>query len=254
MCLILVAWRTSPEYPLIVAANRDEFFDRPAAPAAFWADAPSVLAGRDLQAGGTWMGITRQLRFAAVTNYREPRPEVLPTSSRGHLVGDFLSGRRRPDTYLKEVARRGAAYNGYNLLVADRDSLWYHSNRGMPPRELPPGVYGLSNSLLDAPWPKIESAKRTFEDALETMPDLAPCFELLEDDSVAPDSELPDTGVGVELERALSAIFVRMQDYGTRASTVLLVRADNSIRFVERRFGPNKTPAGGTDVAFMAEG
>ena len=254
MCLILLAWRVSPEYPLVVASNRDEFFDRPSAPAAFWSDSPNVLAGRDLQAGGTWMGITRQLRFAAVTNYREPRPDVLPTSSRGHLVADYLSGRRRPDTYLKEVARRGAGYNGYNLLVADRDTLWYHSNRGVPPRELPPGVYGLSNNLLDVPWPKLASARQQFEHALGRLPDLTPAFELLEDDSVAADGELPETGVGIELERALSSIFVRLPNYGTRASTVMLVRADNSIRFVERRFGPNKAPAGGTDVAFMAEG
>lgn len=254
MCLILLAWRVTPEYPLVVASNRDEFFDRPSAPAAFWSDSPNVLAGRDLQAGGTWMGITRQLRFAAVTNYREPRPEVLPTSSRGHLVADFLGGRRRPDTYLKEVARRGSGYNGYNLLVADRDTLWYHSNRGVPPRELPPGVYGLSNNLLDVPWPKLASARQQFERALAKLPDLAPSFELLEDDSVAPDDELPETGVGLELERSLSSIFVRLPNYGTRASTVMLVRADNSIRFVERRFGPNKAPAGGTDVAFMAEG
>jgi uncharacterized protein with NRDE domain len=254
VCLIVIAWHVLPEYPLVVAANRDEFFDRPSAPAAFWTDAPTVLAGRDLQAGGSWMGITRQLRFAAVTNFREPRPETLPTSSRGHLVADFLTGRRRPDTYLKEVARRGASYNGYNLLVADRDTLWYHSNRGAAPRELPPGIYGLSNNLLDVPWPKLASARQLFEQSLDKLPDLTPGFELLEDDSVADDADLPDTGVGIEMERALSSIFVRLPNYGTRASTMLLVRADNSIRFVERRFGPNKAPAGGTDVAFMAEG
>lgn len=254
MCLILLAWRVSPEYPLVVASNRDEFFDRPSVPAAFWSDAPNVLAGRDLQAGGSWMGITRQLRFAAVTNYREPRPAELPTTSRGHLVADFLTGRRRPDTYLKEIARRGASYNGYNLLVADRDSLWYHSNRGVAPRELPPGIYGLSNNLLDEPWPKLSVARQRFEQSLDSLPDLHPFFELLEDDSVAPDAELPDTGVGIELERALSSVFVRLPHYGTRASTVMLVRADNSIRFVERRFGAGKAPAGGTDVAFMAEG
>lgn len=255
MCVIVVGWRVAAEYPLVVIANRDENFDRPTAPAAFWEEAPGVLAGRDLEAGGTWLGITRNQRFAAVTNYREPPHVIADAPSRGHLVSDFLKARRRPDTYLRGVARQGKQYNGFNLLVADRDSLHYYSNRGEAPKALPPGIYGLSNNLLDVPWPKLEAAKSFFSHALAALPDLEPCFQILADDEIAADGDLPDTGVGLERERMLSAIFVKgAPGYGTRSSTVIAVRADNSVRFVERRFGPSGAPAGGTDVAFMAEG
>lgn len=253
MCVIVVAWRVSADYPLVVAANRDELFQRPTAPASFWEDAPHVLAGRDLQAGGTWLGVTRGLRFAALTNIREPHLFNPEAPSRGMLVSDFLTGRRRSDTYLRSVARVGKQYNGFNLLAADRDSLYYYSNRGDAPRELPPGIYGLSNNQLDTPWPKTEAAKSFFAHALRSLPDLEPCFRLLSDDEMARDEELPDTGVGLEWERVLSAIFVKSPEYGTRSSTILAVRADNSVRFVERRFGSDGSPAGGTDVAFMAE-
>lgn len=254
MCLIVVAWRVSADYPLVVAANRDEYFARRTMPAAFWADAPQVLGGRDMQGGGTWMGITRTQRFAALTNVREPGQIIDGAPSRGGLVSDFLTGRRRPNTYLRDVARQGKNYNGFNLLVADRTGLYHCSNRGTPPEELPPGIYGVSNHRLDTPWPKLESAKAAFARALPALPDINPAFELLADDSIAPDAELPDTGVGPEWERILSAIFVKAPDYGTRSSTVIAVRADNSVRFVERRYGPGGAPAGGTDVAFMAEG
>lgn len=254
MCVIVVGWRVSAEYPLVVIANRDEFFDRPTAPAAFWEDAPGVLAGRDLEAGGTWLGITRNQRFAAITNFREPHHVIPDAPSRGHLVADFLKARRRPDTYLRAVARQGKQYNGFNLLVADRDSLHYYSNRNEAPVPLPPGIYGLSNNRLDVPWPKIEAAKSFFVHAMAALPDLEPCFQILADDEIAPDGQLPDTGIGLEWERVLSSIFVCSPEYGTRSSTVIAVRADNSVRFVERRFGPGGTPAGGTDVAFMAEG
>ena len=253
MCLIVVAWRVSADYPLVVAANRDEVFDRPTAPASFWEDAQQVLGGRDLQAGGTWMGVTRGLRFAALTNIREPTKHDADARSRGLLVSEFLNGRRRPDTYLRTVARQGKQYNGFNLLAADPESLYYYSNRGDAPRELPPGIYGLSNGMLDTPWPKLEAAKSFFARALRGLPDFEPCFDLLSDDETAPDDQLPDTGVGLDWERILSAIFVKSPVYGTRASTILAVRADNSVRFVERRFGADASPAGGTDVAFMAE-
>jgi uncharacterized protein with NRDE domain len=254
VCLIVVAWRVSADYPLVVAANRDEFFDRRTMPAAFWSDAPQVLAGRDMKASGTWMGITRTLRFAALTNVREPDAALEDAPSRGLLVSEFLTGRRRPNTYLRDVARQGKNHNGFNLLVADRNSLFHCSNRGAPPEELPPGIYGLSNHRLDTPWPKLEAAKAAFAKALNALPDVNPAFDLLADDTIAPDEALPDTGVGPEWERLLSAVFVKSTAYGTRSSTVIAVRADNSVRFVERRFGPGGSPAGGTDVAFMAEG
>lgn len=253
MCLIVIAWRMSADYPLVVAANRDELFERPTAPASFWEDAPHVLAGRDLQARGTWMGVTRSLRFSAVTSIREPDKFNPEAPSRGLLVSEFLTGRRRPDTYLRSVSRQAKLYNGFNLLAADRDALYYYSNRGPAPVELPPGIYGLSNDLIDVPWPKLGAAKSFFGNALKSLPDLEPCFGVLSDDEIAADEDLPDTGVGIEWERVLSAIFVKSATYGTRASTILAVRADNSVRFVERRFGVAGAPLGGTDVAFMAE-
>ena len=250
----MLAWRVSPDYPLVVAANRDEFFDRPTAPAAFWGDHPNVLAGRDLSGGGTWMGITRNLRFAALTNVRESRETFRPDApSRGKLVSEFLIARRRPDTYTKAVARQGGQYNGFNLLVADREMLYYHCNRGNALKELPPGIYGLSNHALDTPWPKLETARERFTASVERMPDYEAMFEMLIDDSPAPDDQLPETGVGIEWERVLSSVFVKSANYGTRSSTIIAVRADNSVRFIERRFGPGGAPAGGTDVAFMAE-
>lgn len=250
----MIAWRLSPDYPLIIAANRDEFFDRPTAPAAFWEDQPNVLAGRDLHAGGTWLGITRTLRFAALTNIRESRESFNPEApSRGKIVSDFLVARRRPDTYTKSVSRVGSQYNGFNLLVADRDMLYYYCNRGNKMKELPPGVYGLSNHELDTPWPKLESARQRFNTAIGRSPDYEAIFSLLADDTPAPDDQLPDTGVPIEWERTLSSIFVKSPNYGTRSSTMAAVRADNSVRFIERRYGPGGAPAGGTDVAFMAE-
>lgn len=250
----MIAWRMSPDYPLVIAANRDEFFDRPTTPAAFWTDQPNVLAGRDLHAGGTWMGITRNLRFAALTNVRESRDTYNPDApSRGKLVSDFLSARRRPDTYTKTVSRQGSQYNGFNLLVADRELLYYYCNRGNKMKELPAGIYGLSNNELDTPWPKLETAREKFTASLNRLPDFEPIFTLLGDDTPAPDAELPDTGVALEWERTLSSIFVRSANYGTRSSTIVAVRGDNSVRFIERRYGPSGAPAGGTDVAFMAE-
>ena len=250
----MLAWRVSPDYPLIVAANRDEFFDRPTAPAAFWGDQPNVLAGRDNAAGGTWMGITRNLRFAALTNVRESRDTFNPDApSRGKLVSEFLSARRRPDTYSKSVSRLGSQYNGLNLLVADREMMYYYCNRGNTLKELPPGIYGVSNHALDTPWPKLESARESFTRSVSKMPDYEAIFEMLNDDSPAPDELLPETGVGVEWERVLSSIFVKSANYGTRSSTIVAVRADNSVRFIERRFGAGGAPSGGTDVAFMAE-
>jgi uncharacterized protein with NRDE domain len=250
----MLAWHISPDYPLVIAANRDEFFDRPTAPASFWEEQPNVLAGRDLHGGGTWMGITRNLRFAALTNVRESR-ETFNTDapSRGKLVSEFLSARRRPDTYSKAVARQGNQYNGFNLLVADRDMLYYICNRGGAIKELKAGIYGLSNHQLDTPWPKLEQARERFSDAIEHLPDFESIFELLGDTTPAPDADLPDTGVSVDWERTLSSIFVKSPTYGTRSSTIIAVRADNSVRFIERRYGPGGAPAGGTDVAFMAE-
>lgn len=235
MCLIVVGWQVDPRYPLVVAANRDEFHARPSAPAGRWPDAPSVIGGRDLEAGGTWLGIDDSGRFAAVTNVREPG-QPPGARSRGALTRDFLCGKASPAGYANAV--NGDDYAGFNLLLADRDELVYLSNRDGPSRRLPPGIYGLSNRRLDTPWPKLVQARAAFAAALPALPDTTAFFALLADRSQAADADLPQTGVPLPWERLLSAIFVDSPDYGTRASTVLWRRADGGIDFAERSFGP----------------
>lgn len=243
MCLIVLAWQVHPDYPLVVAANRDEFYARPAAPAAFWADSPDVLAGRDLEAGGTWLGISRDGRFGALTNYREGGRQRPDAPSRGALVADFLAGSQAPGEYLDALAARGCRYNGFNLFAGDRRRLGYYANRGLPgqapaaPRWLAPGIYGLSNHLLETPWPKLEAAKAAFAEALRELPAEAAFFRLLADREIVADYHLPETGVPLEWERILSAVFVASPDYGTRASTLLTVPRAGPAVFVERSFG-----------------
>jgi uncharacterized protein with NRDE domain len=239
MCLIVVGWRVHPEYPLLVAANRDEFYARPTALAGYWPDAPEIIAGRDLEAGGTWLGITRGGRFAAVTNVREPGgPSGI--HSRGRLTRDFLTGRQGAADYVGQLPF--ADYAGFNLLAGDGNELWYCSNRGAPPVALAPGIYGLSNHLLDSPWPKLLTARQRFAAALAKVPEREPLFAILADDEIVPDEELPATGVPLDWERRLSAIFIHSENYGTRASTVLLQSASGAISFEERSFGPGGQP------------
>ena len=254
MCLILVAWQTHPDYPLVVAANRDEFFARPSQPASFWPEAPGVLAGRDLEAGGTWLGVTRGQAFAAITNFRDGRRPSDGTPSRGRLVADFLTNDIDPGRYLQQVEARMAEFNGFNLLVGDRHRLGYLSNRaaGQGVRWLAPGIYGLSNHLLDTPWPKLTSAKAAFAEALERLPDTGAFFELLADDEIVPDEHLPETGVPLPWERVLSAVFVKSPDYGTRAGTVLARHRNGQLAFVERGFAQNAVRLGEVREVFQS--
>lgn len=233
MCLILVAWQTHPEFPLVVAANRDEYYVRPSAEADRWPEDPRILGGRDLEAGGTWLALRQDGRFAAVTNVRDGAAKG--SRSRGHLPGDFLRGDQDPAAYAAAVD--GAQYGGFNLLLADQDSLWYCSNRDGAPRQLAAGTYGLSNHLLDTPWPKLVSAKARFAASLASLPALGGFFDLLADPEIVPDPGLPDTGVVLEWERLLSAVFVKSETYGTRASTVLTLGRNGAFRLEERRFG-----------------
>lgn len=242
MCLILIGWRVHPDYPLVVAANRDEFFARPTAPAGFWNEAPQVLAGRDLKAGGTWMGVTRQGRFAALTNFRDPAQMRADAPSRGALVADFLTGNESPLAYLERIAPHAGRCNGYNLLLGDGDSLWWSSNMGGEPRALPPGVYGVSNHLLDTPWPKVGAGKTALAQALDSLPDDEPFFALLRDDGIHPDEHLPATGIPLDWERLLSSAFVKSPNYGTRSSTVLCVGRDGLVGFDEKTWLPGAKP------------
>ena len=252
MCLILLAWQVHPDYPLVVAANRDEFYSRPATPAGFWAELPGILAGRDLESGGTWLGVSRRKRFAALTNYREGGPPLANAPSRGALVTGFLNNDGDPAAYLETLKGCGARYNGFNLLFGDCHRLGYYTNRQAAPAWLAPGVYGLSNHLLDTPWPKLAEAKASFNRALAKLPDLAPFFELLADREIVADTFLPQSGVSLEWERILSAIFVASPDYGTRASTVLTINHQGWVALAERSFGPTGQPVGAVCETFMS--
>ena len=235
MCLILLAWRAHPRYPLVVAANRDEFFARPTAAADFWPDAPQVLAGRDLQGGGTWLGVTRSGRFAALTNYRDPALVKAEAPSRGELVSGFLCGREAPDDFRRRIESVAAAYNGFNLLFGTGRSLHYFSNCGDGGGELGSGIYGLSNHLLDTPWPKLERGRSALQQALDHGSEPTPdaLLRLLADRTPAPDAELPDTGVPLEWERWLSPIFIAAPGYGTRSSTALVADSGGCAHMVE---------------------
>ena len=242
MCIILAAWQAHRDYPLVIAANRDEFFARPTRAAGFWSDAPDILAGRDLSAGGTWLGVTRTGRFAALTNYRDPAREKPGAESRGALVRGFLESTAPALDYLSEIEQTGQRYNGFNLLVCDGTTLACHNNVDARTRMLEPGIHGLSNHVLNTPWPKVTAAKQALNAALHTLPDAQPLFEFLRDETVAQDYELPSTGIPLERERWLSSIFVRSDPamgYGTRSSTVVLMRADGRIMFDEQEWLPD---------------
>lgn len=235
MCLILIAYRCHPDYGLVVAGNRDEFYDRPTAPLAFWDDAPPVLAGRDLQEGGTWMGVTRTGRFAAITNYRDPSHIKSSAPSRGHLVSDYLQGSQPAGDYLARLRSVADRYNGFNLLLGDETGLYYYSNYASEIQTLSPGWHGLSNHLLDTPWPKVQRGLSLLRDQMNPSSDPTPddLMEVLTDRSVAADAELPQTGVPLEWERWLSSIFIEAPGYGTRSSTILMVGKNGSARMVE---------------------
>ena len=236
MCLIVFAWRPGHTLPLVVAANRDEFYARPTQALAAWEDAPGVHAGRDLEAGGTWLGVGPGGRFAALTNIRDPgQPQG--ARSRGELVAAYLQGELGVQAYLDEVARRSAQYSGFNLLVGDARQLGYLHAWDETPRLLEEGVYGLSNAGLDTPWPKLLKVREGLRDALDD-PRPQRLMDLLANDTQAPDADLPETGVGLATERLLSSAFIASQNYGTRASTVLVVDAQGKRRLLERSFGP----------------
>lgn len=244
MCIILAAWQAHPQYPLVIAANRDEFFARPTRSAEFWPDAPNLLAGRDLSAGGTWLGITCSGRFAALTNYRDPSREKQSAESRGALVRGFLESEVSATDYLSAIAADSHRYNGFNLLVCDGKVLACHNNIESRTRMLDAGIHGLSNHVLNTPWPKVTAAKLALNAALDTLPDTRPLSAFLRDETVAQDDELPSTGVSLERERWLSSIFVRndpAMDYGTRNSTIVLLRADGRIIFDEQQWLPDAT-------------
>ena len=241
MCLILFAYDIHPNYRLILAANRDEFYQRPTLPLHWWPDSPDILAGRDLKGKGTWLGINRGGRLAAITNYRDPAHQVHNAPSRGRLVENFLKTHQSPGTYLKNLSSHGACYNGYNLVCLDNRVMAYFSNRGTGVQQLAAGFYGLSNDLLNIAWPKVALGKQRLQALVESSPTILPdvLFDLLCDTTPAPDHLLPNTGVSQAWERVLSPIFIISPTYGTRSSSVILLDRRNHVQFLERTFKPD---------------
>jgi len=238
MCLLLLGVRSHPKYKLILAANRDEYYERPTAEATFWEDAPLLLAGRDLRAGGTWLGITTKGRIAAITNYRDPVSVRDNAPSRGELVTRFLLGGTNPEDYLKELEQKGREYNGFNLVFGEKHHLYWYSTQGDGGRSLGPGIYGLSNHLLDTPWHKVTRGKMGMARLLSEGRDPCPeeLFDLLLDRELPDDESLPDTGVGLQWERVLSPLFITSPHYGTRSSALLSIDQDDHVAFIERTF------------------
>ena len=251
MCLILMAWRVHPNFPCVIAANRDEYFGRPTAEADWWEEPGEILAGRDLQAGGTWLGVTRAGRFAALTNYRDPGALKPEAPSRGALVTGFLTGSAPTAEGLKEIARRGALCNPFNVLCSDGKDLGVYESTTGTGRMLDPGVYALSNHLLDTPWPKVTQAKSRLTEALNDLPQSAAMLDLLRDSEPAVDEELPRTGVSLELERMLSSAFVRGEGYGTRCSTIVTTDRAGATTFAEWTWDKTGSLAGMTRYHFQ---
>ena len=244
MCLILFAWRQRADYPLVLIANRDEFYARPTRAAHWWRDAP-VFGGRDLEAGGTWLGVSHDGRIAAVTNVREPGGMKAGKRSRGELTHGYLAGSQAPEAYLRQIAGRAQEYSGFNLMIGDSRELWFYSNRAADIRCIEPGVHGISNGAFDEPWPKLASGKSELAAQIAGNVDSDKLLEILTDHRVAEDHELPSTGVTLDIERMLSSRFIRSPEYGTRASSVLLIDDRGQIDFREYNFdqqGPSGEP------------
>jgi uncharacterized protein with NRDE domain len=253
MCLLLFSYRIHPDYRLIVAANRDEFYARPTAALDYWSDHPDVLAGKDLKSNGTWLGVTRSGRLAAVTNYREPTAHIENAPSRGRLIGDFLTGNALPQRYLKAVSKISNAYNGFNLIAGDPAGLYYYSNRAPHVRQLQPGFYGISNHLIDTPWPKIKKGKALLQGQLcgREKIDIEKIWKSLADHALPADKDLPDTGVGLEWERILAPLFISSPDYGTRSSSIILMEYSGRTTVMERTYSnPANASAEGETVMY----
>lgn len=242
MCLLFIAIKQHPDYPLIIVGNRDEFYRRPTEKLSFWQDQPDILAGRDIQAGGTWLGVTRSGRIAAITNYRDPTRTKDNAPSRGRLVRDYLAGDTTADRFVLENEDRMARCNGFNLIFGDLSALYYYSNRGNTPvYRIPPGLHAVSNHLLNTPWLKVEKGKAALADLLAEPEGFRSeaLFSILQDTERAPDKLLPDTGVGLDWERRLSSTFIITDVYGTRSTSLITVDNQNSVTFMERTYTPD---------------
>ncbi|MDQ3394022.1 MAG: NRDE family protein [Bacteroidota bacterium] len=239
MCLILFSWDQHEKYKLVLAANRDEFYSRPTRKAHYWEESPQVFAGKDLVAGGSWMGISKSGKFAAITNYRDLKNSKPASNyiSRGNLIANYIKSDYSPFEFLKSTQELGTLYDGFNLLVGDFHDLYFFSNVENEIKKLESGIYGLSNHLLNTPWPKVLKGKQLLKDQLS--------IDGFKDDKIlnmlinidhAEDKDLPDTGLELSFERSLSPMFIKMDDYGTRSSTLLKISRDGKYSFHERTF------------------
>lgn len=254
MCLILIAYQTSKKYPIILAANRDEFHARPTAAMQYWEDNPDILAGKDLEQGGTWFGVHKTGKFAGLTNYRNPSENKAHAPSRGRIIPDFLESSAPCESYFTDQAGQMAGYNGFNLLFGSLDHLFWFSNITGQTQAIPPGVHGLSNKDLNTPWPKVTKGIQQLENAVNhgfTTDDL---FEVLKDTAKVDDPLLPDTGVGIEWERRLSPIFIQSPVYGTRSSTLMLIRPDGAGQIIERTYTDHGNSQVVSEQAFTISG
>lgn len=245
MCLILFSYNNHPQFKLILASNRDEFYNRPTTPLHLWDDTGlnPILAGRDQQEKGTWLGVTPSGRFSGITNYRSMAHTRSNAPSRGLLVSNYLKESTSPKNYLEEIRKDGYRYSGFNLITGDADGMFYYSNISNDIQEIKPGIYGLSNAFLNTPWPKIKKGKAAMDKILSSGSDFqeSEFFALLADSDFPPEDELPDTGVGIEWERILSPLFIKSDVYGTRTSTIITIDYNGTIKMVERTFEKTAT-------------
>jgi uncharacterized protein with NRDE domain len=234
MCLLLIAYNAHPNYRLILAANRDEFYNRPALPLHNWKDNPELFAGKDLEGGGTWLGITANGKVAAITNYRDMAKIKAGAPTRGKLVTDFLLNNISPEKYSNILIKTSDVYNGYNLVFGTLENLYYFSNQTKEIIKLSSAIYGLSNHLLDTPWPKVQKSKRRFIEILEEpVPSKYELFQLLKDNEIF-NKDLPETGLPKEMERLVSPIFTLTDKYGTRSSSIIFIDKDDNVQFIEK--------------------
>src|SRR6266702_5760789 len=257
MCLLFLAWQVHSRYRLVVAANRDEFHERPTAAMAKWPSPDDIIAGRDLRAGGTWLAMDRARRFGIVTNFRELQRPALDRPSRGNLIPDYLRNEQGAEGYLKELEPNAGGYSGFNLLLTDGGSLWYASNRANQfARRLPAGIYGLSNEFLDTPWPKLQRVRRRFDPLMTQAGEVSKdeLLAILADPIQAGiNDDLPETGVSREWEQLLSSPFIRNEDYGTRCSTIVLLEPSGAASLTERRFDSGGNAIADTECSLRSD-
>ena len=238
MCLILMGYKVSKKYPLILAANRDEFFGRPTAPMHFWQDNSSILAGKDLDQGGTWFGVHKKGTFAALTNYCDPTSIKLKAPSRGEIIVKFLESKKLTEIHFNALKKQSNFYNGFNLVFGDKEELFWFSNLKNTIEKIKPGIHGLSNRFFNTPWPKVTSGKKALKQMISKNFTINSLFSLLTDQSIPDDKRLPHTGVGIEWERILSPLFIESEIYGTRSSTIMLMDQNGNIEVTEWTYNP----------------